>query len=114
MIVQLILLPCLLAVAAYAFAQRKRSLIVATAIFMLSTIGFVMVAAPEISTLIANWIGVGRGADLVLYIFVCLTLVAIFSLHLRMRKNFEIITILARNIALSNAKSPPTSKNKTP
>ena len=58
---------------------------------------------PEGSTVVAHWVGVGRGVDLVLYLssFVLLTLS--FSLYLGHRELGDQVTALARRLTLTEA-----------
>lgn len=55
--------------------------------------------------IISQFMGIGRGADLLLYIWVLVTLAIIFVLFLRVRILQENITKLARHIALAEAKN---------
>jgi hypothetical protein len=72
----------------------------------ISAIGIFFVAFPEASNKLANFAGVGRGADLVFYSFIVFTLVTIFHLHLRMRMYSETMTELARSLALLSTRRP--------
>jgi hypothetical protein len=55
---------------------------------------------------VAEFVGVGRGADLVLYLWVCISLIVLLNLHLKLRAQHELITKLARSIAMANVQSP--------
>ena len=44
----------------------------------------------------------GRGVDLILYLWVCISLILLLNLHLKLRTQHELITALARRIALAN------------
>lgn len=61
---------------------------------------------PELSSSLANSIGIGRGADLVLYLFIPFSLLLQLVLYLRVldleRKNRDLVSKLA--IELSSAK----------
>ncbi len=56
--------------------------------------------------LLAELVGIGRGVDLMLYIWVCLSLIVLLNLHLKLRTQMELITTLAREIAIAAAKPP--------
>lgn len=103
MIAQILLLALLALLAFYAFSQWRLSRPVAAVMLVCAVVGAVLVLRPQISTSVANALGVGRGADLILYLFVVLALVAIFNLHLRLRAGHEMLTRLAREIALQAA-----------
>ncbi|UVF18421.1 DUF2304 domain-containing protein [Microvirga terrae] len=107
MIFQLALIVVLIALILYALSQRRRVPVVARIILCGSLIGIFFVIAPEWTNYLAHWVGVGRGADLVFYVFVVLTLAAVFNLHLQIRANAEVTTELARMIALMTTRRPP-------
>jgi len=94
------LIPILLLIFAYAVSQRKHSRVVAIIIASCSVLGVFLVVSPTITTLIANALGVGRGVDLITYIMSVVFLASIFNLHLKIKKQAEIQTELARSIAL--------------
>ena len=50
--------------------------------------------------MLADLVGVGRGADLILYLWVLISLLILFNLHLKLRSQMELITELAREVAL--------------
>ena len=54
--------------------------------------GLYLVWTPEQSTAVAEFIGIGRGADLILYLWVCISLNMLLSLHLKLRIQHEILT----------------------
>jgi hypothetical protein len=47
-------------------------------------------------------VGIGRGADLILYTWACLSLLVVLNLHLKLRTQLELITVLTRSVALSS------------
>ena len=51
----------------------------------------------------AGLLGIGRGADLIMYLWVCISLNLLLSLHLKLRRQQETITKLVRHVALANA-----------
>lgn len=106
MIIKFILSALLALLMMYAVGQYRRSRPIAIGIIVCCLIGLVFVFAPDLSTQIANLLGVGRGADLVIYLLAIVTLAGIFNLHLRMRASHEIITALARSVAISSARKP--------
>src|SRR5262245_14163333 len=106
MILQAILIGALAILAAYALSQRLKAPSISWMIFVISVLGIVLVIMPELTTYLAEFLGVGRGADLVFYVFIVITLCAVFILHLRIRSNAQTITVLARSIALMSAQSP--------
>ena len=112
MIVQVVLLASLAIVVLYAFGQRRRSGPISYSIMLTAAAGALLVAFPEVSTRVANSIGVGRGADLVFYVFMLIMFAAVANLHLRMRASAEITTQLARELALVSARRPDEGQSR--
>jgi small membrane protein len=113
MIIKGLLISGLLGIMLYAALQYHRSRLLAQLMVTTSVTGVALVMFPETTNRIAQTVGVGRGADLVLYCFVIFTLMAIFNIHLRMRASVEESTELARAIALMSAKQP-TVNSRSP
>ncbi len=89
------------------YLSRLRSRLVDRLIVVFfGVVGCVMVLLPDTTSTIAHWLGVGRGADLLLYLgllgltFVC------FLLFSRQREMQASITELARAMAIQNARRP--------
>jgi hypothetical protein len=106
MIAQIVLSLLLGIVLLYAWAQYRRSPIVTVLSCVVSLIGFYFVWIPSHATRVAELVGIGRGADLVLYVWACISLVVLLNLHLKLRTQHELLTQLARSIALANATLP--------
>ena len=107
MIAQLILSALLAAILLYAWAEYRRSPAVAFLTVAIATAGLYFVWMPEHSTQLAELVGIGRGVDLILYVWVCISLV-VLNLHLKLRTQTELITTLARKIAITDAQSRNT------
>jgi small membrane protein len=114
MIAQLVLSLLLGVVLLYAWAQYRRSPIVTVLSCAVSLIGFYFVWIPSHATRVAELVGIGRGADLVLYVWVCISLVVLLNLHLKLRTQHELLTQLARSIALANATLPEDGRPCAP
>jgi hypothetical protein len=65
---------------------------------------------PQLTSLAANFLGVGRGTDLLLYILTLAFFFAVIMLSTRILKLQDNLTELTRQIALSNARAPEGSK----
>ncbi|MDF1599739.1 DUF2304 domain-containing protein [Mesorhizobium sp. YIM 152430] len=104
--IKFILGALLLLLLMYAIAQFRRSRPISIAIILCCVVGFVFVISPDLSTSVANYLGVGRGADLVIYLVAIVTLAGIFNLHLRIRASDHLVTELARAFAISTARVP--------
>lgn len=112
MIFQLTALLVLAGLILYAFGQRRRSGPLSYGIMATALIGAVLVSFPDLTTDVANAVGIGRGADLIFYLFMLIAFAAIANLHLRMRAQAEVMTLLAREIALSTASRPDGAKDE--
>ena len=106
MIAQFILSLLLAGILLYAWVEYRRSPAVAILAVFVATAGLYFVWFPSHSTELAELVGIGRGVDLILYIWVCISLIVLLNLHLKLRTQMELVTLLARQIALSEARSP--------
>jgi hypothetical protein len=106
MIIQIILSVGLGACLFYVVSLGRSSPLMRTALFGIVVVGFVFVWFPDITNAIAQHVGVGRGADLVMYLWIVLTLLLIVRLHLKLRELSESLTQLARRIALTDSDAP--------
>jgi hypothetical protein len=61
------------------------------------------VARPEDTTRLAHLVGVGRGADLMLYTLIVAFVFSVFSFYLRINDDEQRVTKLARAVALRDA-----------
>jgi small membrane protein len=114
MIAQIVLSLLLGIVLLYAWAQYRRSPIVAVLACIVSLMGFYFVWLPSHATRVAEFVGIGRGADLVLYVWACISLIVLLNLHLKLRTQHELLTQLARSIALANAALPEDARSSSP
>lgn len=106
MIFQAVLIAALIIIFLYALSQNKRAPVVSLVIAISAVVGSAFVVWPNLATGVAHFVGIGRGADLILYCFVVVTLLAIFNLHLRLRAESEIVTELVRRNAITEAQPP--------
>ncbi|MCX2532816.1 DUF2304 domain-containing protein [Plesiomonas shigelloides] len=102
--IKLILVSVLLAFFVYAIQQRKKIFFVSLLISFFSLVGTFLVIFPGMSNRIANILGVGRGADLLLYFFVVGGAIVVFNLHLKNRALLDRHTKLVRHIAILEKK----------
>jgi small membrane protein len=105
MIAQFVLSSLLAAVLLYAWTEYRRTPLVALLTVFVATAGIYFVWVPEHSTQLAELVGIGRGVDLILYIWVCISLIVLLNLHLKLRTQMELITTLARKAAIADAPS---------
>jgi hypothetical protein len=100
MIIQTLLVAGLLLCLLYAFINRHRSWLVTILMSATSVAGIYFVLRPAHTTDIAQMLGVGRGADLVLYCWIVITLVVSLNLQFRIMSLQSAITVLTRELAL--------------
>jgi hypothetical protein len=86
----------------YATSQRDKSHLVFYATLIIGAAGLFFVWMPEQANDIAYLLGVGRGADLILYCWILTSLIMGLNLHLLIRENQQITTELARRLALAH------------
>jgi small membrane protein len=110
MIARLILTALLLTVLVYAAIQYRRSQLIGALAVFAALAGLYFVWVPRHATVLAEWAGVGRGVDLILYTWVAISLIMLLNLHLKIRTQTELITGLARSVALSEARQRAMSK----
>ncbi len=65
----------------------------------------VAIADPDLVVRVANFLGIGRGADLVLYLSILFMFVAFFVTYLRFRRVDEQLTKLVRHMAIRDAET---------
>jgi small membrane protein len=112
MIAQFILSILLGGILLYAWTECRRSPAASFLSVVVATAGLYFVWVPSRSTQLAELVGIGRGVDLILYVWVCITLILLLSLHLKLRMQLELITMLARKLALADARRPLSEKAK--
>ena len=100
MIIQVILITGLLLSLSYGIIQRQKSRLLSNAISLVSVLGMFFVAFPERTTQLAHFVGVGRGADLILYCWLVISIIASMHLHIQILQLQELMTEVAREIAL--------------
>ena len=111
MIIQVILTLGLVLCLTYAFLQRQKSRLVSLTISIISNAGIYFVLVPERTNDLAHLVGVGRGADLILYCWLVISLVVSVNLQFKILRLQGLITELARAIALQAG--PTASEDRT-
>jgi hypothetical protein len=109
MIAQFILSLLLAGILIYAWAEYRRSPAIAILAAFVAMAGLYFVWFPAHSTRLAALVGIGRGADLILYIWVCISVIVILNVHLKLRTQMELLTLLARKVALADGLSLQTT-----
>lgn len=68
--------------------------------------GVYAVLRPDDTTVVANWLGVARGTDLMLYVLIVAFIFTTLSTYMRFKDLEFRYAALARAVALANARSP--------
>jgi small membrane protein len=63
----------------------------------------VVIADPDILVRAAHFFGIGRGADLVLYLSILFTFLVFFLIYMRFRRVEEQLTQIVRHLAIRDA-----------
>lgn len=87
--------------------------------FLLSSFtGYLLVLFPDSSTVVATALGVGRGLDLLFFIFSVMTITAISVLYLKLNSQRSRVIELARSLALLEARlveiEPEPGRDRSP
>ena len=110
MIAQLMLTALLLGILLYAWIQYRRAPAIGVLAMLAALTGLYFVWIPTHATWLAEHVGIGRGVDLILYLWVVISLIVLLNLHLKLRVQNEMITVLARELAIANARAASTPK----
>lgn len=113
MIAQIILTALLGGILFYAWTEHQRSPAVGLTAVVVASGGLYFVWFPAHATALAELAGVGRGVDLIIYVWVAISLLVALNLHLKLRAQMELITRLAREIAVLNAQFKPAQSGPT-
>ena len=108
MVAQIVLTAFLLGILLYAWLEYRRAPVVGVLAMVAALTGLYFVWIPGHATRLAELVGIGRGVDLILYIWVVISLIMLLNLHLKLRVQKEMITVLARELAIANARAAPT------
>lgn len=104
-IISLLLLAC----AVYGWRERRLSPLVGFSTPLLAGLGIMITLRPDIATSAALFLGVGRGADLIFYLWTVLSLTLIANIHFRLRLQRTMLTDLTRELALLRADRDQTA-----
>lgn len=87
----------------YSLRVWRSSRTIAVSLSLAAGAALFFVWLPQAATALAQLVGVGRGADLILYMYSLSSFILILDMSLDLRRQNEIITRLAREIALITA-----------
>jgi len=115
MIIQIVLTIILVYLVAQVVSQPLFSSLVKLGTLVVVTAGVLFVFWPSITNSIAHFMGVGRGADLFLYLAISIGSVVFFGFYLRIRslelRNVELVRQLAiQQFYIDRSSSEPNAK----
>lgn len=107
--IQILLLLAALAIAFYFFTNRRKAkakawVKIGFVVLMLAAVWAIL--RPNDVTVVANWVGVDRGTDLMLYVLIVAFFFTTISTWTRFREQELRYARLARAVALQNAVEP--------
>jgi small membrane protein len=103
MIFQFFASAVLLGVIVYAWSQARMAPTVAATAILIGLVGEYLVLLPNHAIAIARFVGIGRGADLINYLWMLLSLVVALNLHLKLRASNARLVALTRALALKDS-----------
>lgn len=115
MLVQILLTVFLLFVLSRVILQlRSAQISIATFIFWggLFLVALVGVLDPRLTVVAAGYLGIGRGADVIIYLSIALIFYLIFRLSINLEETRREISELVRSLALKEQKQQKTNSPK--
>jgi len=106
MIVQILLTIALACAWVYVLTQGRYIAGLRFSLYGVMLAGTYFIWWPEDSTWLAHKLGVGRGADLIFYVWVVLSFGIFINIHSKLRQNQQQLTELARHLAIYRAEPP--------
>ncbi len=105
---QVILIAALILFVVYIY--RLRTVFLDRIIYLVcALLGIILVIDPPLTTQIANWLGIGRGADLLFYLFIIASLFYVVATRSRIRRLEQQVTRLVQQNAIEH---PIQERNK--
>lgn len=87
----------------FVYVIRLRSVLTDRIIFIFGALlGIFLILRPDITITIANLIGIGRGTDLLLYVFIIISMFFYVSILAEFRRIDQKLTKIVRNIAITS------------
>lgn len=106
MIGAVILTVPMLAILLYGLLEVRRARIMGTAILVLTLVAVLLIWFPGLAAAAAQVMQLGSANDVIMVTWVGLVTVILLNLHLRLRRQMQAVTVLARQIALGGRSGP--------
>jgi small membrane protein len=101
--IKILLITGIAFIAVYYFLRLRNTILDIILLLALVATGVVFVIFPDLTTDIARYVGVDRGADLIFYISIITFWFVILKLYARIRRLEQIVTDVVRKDALENS-----------
>ena len=111
MIMQPILSVLLLGILFFVMIQHHSGRVLRPLVTLAVVVGIIFTWMPTLSNQVANFLGIGRGADLIFYIWIVLSMLAFASLYISFNRQERQITHLTRALALHQARGVEVPQN---
>ena len=106
MIIQVMLSSCFLLILLYGWAHLRKMRLVSVGMILLSGVAIYFIWNPSVTSTLASLIGIGRGADLIMYFFFVFVIFQLVVLHVKLHTQTMLLTRIARRVAIEGAKVP--------
>ena len=113
-IIQVLLSAGIVVIGFYSYRKLKSSYLDALLIFLFMGAALVFVFLPDLSTRVAKFLGVGRGADLIFYLSILFFAFLIMKLYARTRRLEQMLTRFIRDESIKNAEEPTGKEIQKP
>lgn len=111
MIAQILLTSILIALMIYVLPQSYVHIGARIVFAMFSLVGIIMIWFPDLANFIAHAIGISRGADLVFYIYILVSMGVMWFVYLRIirleQKFVDLVRALSLRLAEDNPRTEP-------
>ena len=101
--IQVILTAGIIIIAAYMYLRLRSTLVDVIMIVVFLVTGVVFVMFNEVTDVIAHFLGISRGADMIFYLGILFLFFLILKLYSRLRKVEQKFTELVRNKSIEEA-----------
>lgn len=102
--IKIILLIPLLLLIVLMLPKFRRHAMSRLVMIIISLLGVLFVLFPSLSNELAQYVGVGRGADLIIYLFMVFSFLYNILMYAKLRMIRQDQTEIVKNIAIQNAK----------
>lgn len=106
--IQLILVPLIVILVSFYLRRIRTRVLDQIIVLCIGIVGIVLVVVPDWANTLAHFFGVGRGADLLIYLGLVGISYLLIMLYSKLRQTERRITELTRDAAMKHAQMPDT------